>query len=105
MSKQFKRLEVADKNTYRLLLEMWKGAGDAIDALDERLTLIRSWPTRSADADKALTEALSHLRKFRANLDQSLRAEVLETGPDGGPLIWIQNREGMYAEAEVDMKS
>ncbi len=100
---QWKRLEVADQVTFELLLEMRAGAERAMAVLDRRLGVIRNRDMRSADADQALTETKSILRKYMQDLDQLLAAKVERTGPDGGPVVWFQNREGMYFEGELSM--
>jgi hypothetical protein len=84
MSKQRKLLEVADRNTFELLFNIREGADHAMKELEKRLAFIRTQQLRSADADKALTEAVSLLRKFSVSLDDSLKADVDRTGPDGG---------------------
>lgn len=97
MNKQPKRLEAADEYTFRLLLGVLEGAEPAVEALEKRLALIRSWPKWPVDAEKALTEALPHLRQLVKSLDQSLEAEVQETGKDGRPFVCLKDREGMYS--------
>ena len=98
---QCKRLEVADPATFGLLLEMRYGAKNAVEDIDKRLDFIRNQSLRSADADDALTMASSTLRSFLISLDQFLEAEVKETGVDGGPLVWKQDRDGMYWMVEL----
>jgi hypothetical protein len=104
MSKQGKILEVADRNTFELLFNIRAGADHAMKELEKRLAFIRTQQLRSADADKALTDALSLLQKFHIRLDESLNAGVERTGPDGGPMVWVQDQEDMYCEVELAIR-